>query len=379
MLSTTPLDATSLRVTLARDESQLQDLAPQWDALAGEVPFRSFEWMETWWRHYREPRSRLFTLLVTDDQGELVGIAPWYITRSPHQGRVVRFLGSGEVCSDYLTVLARPELADAVAGRLADWLANEAASQWNLLDLKGVLENDRVISHLGQRLREYGHVVDRQADMSCWRTELADDWDQFLATLSKTRRARTRTLLRRAIDNGRAVVHEVKTDSELERAFAILVDLHQKRRRSLSQAGCFVSQRFTEFHREMTGRLLAGGQLRILWTELEGRPVAAEYGFVGGDTVYYYLGGFEPEVADECPGWLGLGVSLKLAIEQGYRVYDFLRGDESYKASWRATAQPLVHVRIVGNQTSARVRYATWRACKEIKGWARQVLTRTKG
>lgn len=371
------MNVMSLHVAVVRDEGQLRDLAPQWGALAGVIPFCSWQWMETWWRHYRDARSRLFTLLVSDDAGELVGIAPWYITRSPRQGRVVRFLGSGEVCSDYLTVLARPELAEPVAERLADWLAGEGAEQWNLLDLKGVEESDRAIRRLGERMAEYGHRVDRQADLSCWRTELADDWEQFLAMLSKSRRARTRVLLRRAFDAGRAVVHEVKTDSELERAFAILIDLHQKRRHSLSQAGCFVSPRFTDFHREMTGRLLADGRLRMLWTELDGRPVAAEYGFVGDGTIYYYLGGFEPELVDESPGWLSLAASLKLAIEQGYRSYDFLRGDESYKASWRATARPLVHVRIVGNQTSARVRYAAWRTCKEIKGWARQLLSRT--
>jgi CelD/BcsL family acetyltransferase involved in cellulose biosynthesis len=161
--------------------------------------------------------------------------------------------------------------------------------------------------------------------------------------------------------------------------FDVLVELHQKRRRSLSQRGCFASPRFTAFHREMTATLLASGRLRMLWTELDGRPVAAEYGFVGGQTVYYYQGGFEPELADQQPGWLSFAASLKLAIEEGYRCYDFLRGDESYKASWRATARPLVRVRIVGRRRSARLRYSTTRACSRMKLWAQQMLSRVKG
>jgi len=244
------------------------------------------------------------------------------------------------------------------------------------LDLSGVEAADPIIQDLGQRLAEHGHVVNRQPDLSCWRAELPADWNQFLATLSKSRRERTRALLRRAVDTGKAVVHRVETEQDLERAFAILVDLHQKRRRSLSQPGCFASARFTEFHREMAGRLLAAGRLRMLWTEWEGRPLSAEYSFVGGDTVYYYQGGFEPELADERPGWLSFAVSLKLAIEEGYRSYDFLRGDESYKASWRAEARPLVRVRIVGRQSSARVRYATARSTELVKGWARQLLSK---
>jgi CelD/BcsL family acetyltransferase involved in cellulose biosynthesis len=379
MSSTTLADTTLLRVREISDVSGLHDMAVPWDALAGDVPFRSWQWTQTWWRHYRDSPSRLFVLLVTDAGDELVGIAPWYVTRSPRQGRVVRFLGSGEVCSDYLTILAKAELAEAVARRLADWLATDAAPMWDLLDLRGAEEGDVAVGCLGRRLAERGHLLDRQPDLSCWRTALSDTWSEFLATLSKSRRERTRALLRRTLDAGRAVVHRVETESQLERALAVLIDLHQKRRQSLSQAGCFASPRFTGFHREMARRLLATGQLRMLWTELDARPVAAEYGFVGGHTIYYYLGGIEPEMAHESPGWLSLAASLKMAIEEGYRSYDFLRGDESYKASWRATARPLAQVRIVGSQTSARMRYSAWRACRDIKGWARRILSRSGG
>ena len=378
MTPSPPLDTALLTVAAVRDETSLARLAAVWDTLAGEIPFRSATWARNWWRHYQDSRSRLMVLLVADEQGDILGIAPWFVSRSPRLGRIVRFLGSGEVCSDYLTILADPEHAPAVAARLADWLTGVGAAEWDLLDLTGVERADPAIGRLAKSLAERGHVVDFHDDMSCWRSELPDDWDRFLSTLSKSRRERTRALLRRAIDSGRATVHRVTTHGELERAFDVLVDLHQKRRQSLSQPGCFASARFTAFHREMAAALLDSGQLRMLWTELEGRPVSAEYSFVGGDTVYYYQGGFEPQLADERPGWLSFAVSLKLAIEEGYRNYDFLRGDESYKASWRATARPLMRVRIVGQQRAARMRYSTWRACAGVRTWARQLFSRVK-
>ncbi|MBI3838937.1 MAG: GNAT family N-acetyltransferase [Planctomycetia bacterium] len=353
-------------------------MAP-WNQLAADVPFRSWDWMHNWWRHYRDSRSELFTLLVTDENNHLVGIAPWYVSFSPRRGRVVRFLGSGEVASDYLTLLCRVGFEEQVAHAIADWLATAAAHEWHLLDLSGVEETDAAIGHLGQRLSQHGRIVNRQTDLNCWRTTLTASWDQFLVTLSKSRRIRTRTLVRRAIENGRAVIHHVKTASELQRGFEILIDLHQKRRRSLSQAGCFASPRFTEFHREMVSRFLATGQLHLFWIELDGRPLSAQYSFVGGQTVYYYQGGFEPKLAHESPGWLSLATSIHWAIEEGYASYDFLRGDESYKTSWKATARPLVHLRIFGRQASARVRYATWYGSETFKGWAKQLLPRAKG
>ncbi len=379
MLSTLPIEATSLRVAAVRSDAEFESLAAPWNQLAGDVPFRTWDWMHDWWRHYRDSHSELFTLLVTDDDNQLVGIAPWYVSSSPRQGRVVRFLGCGEVASDYLTLLCRENAEEQVAHAIADWLATAAARQWHLLDLSGVEETDAAIGHLGRRLSRHGRIVNRQIDLNCWRTTLTDNWDQFLEQLSKSRRIRTRTLVRRAIENGRAVIRHVKTPSDLERGFEILIDLHQKRRRSLSQAGCFTSPRFTEFHREISGRFLATGQLHLFWIELDGRPLSAQYSFVGGQTVYYYQGGFEPELAHESPGWLSLATSLHWAIGEGFKNYDFLRGDESYKASWKAEARPLVHVRIIGRQTSARVRYATWCGSEKFKGWARKLLSRAKG
>ena len=379
MLHASPQDVRSLQVVLARDESQLQGLCAEWNALAGDVPFRTWEWTRTWWQHYRDTSSELFTLLVLDDRGNLVGIAPWYVTRSPREGRTLRFLGSGEVCSDYLTILCQTDACELVVERLADWLAMEAADEWHLLELDGAAESDATVVRLCERMAERGHLVDRQADMSCWRTELPGDWNEFVAGLSKSRRERTRALLRKTVDKGRVVMRQVQTESELPRGFDVLIELHQRRRRSLSQPGCFASGRFTRFHREMASQFLAAGKLRLSWWELDGRPLAVSYSFAGGDTVYYYQGGFEPELASESPGWIGAASDLKLAIEQGYRAYDFLRGDESYKTSWQATARPLVRVRIVGRQASARVRFATSRGTEKVKGWARRLLSRTKG
>ena len=379
MLSTLPIEAASLRVVAVRNDVEFEDLKAPWNQLAGEVPFRTWNWARHWWRHYRDSRSELFTLLVRDENNDLMGIAPWYVSCTPSRGRVVQFLGSGEVCSDYLTLLCRKGAEEPVAHSIADWLETEAARRWHLLDLTGVEESDAAIGHLGQRLSRHGRIVNRQSDMSAWRSALPDTWEKFQAQLSKSRRDRTRTLLRRGVDSGRVVVHHVKTESELDRAYDILIDLHEKRRRSLSQAGCFVSRRFTEFHREMASHFLANGKLHLFWTELEGRPLSAQYCFAGGEAVYYYQGGFEPELAGESPGWLSLATSIQWAIGEGFTSYDFLRGDESYKTSWKATARPLVRVRIFGRQTSARVRYAAWRGSQRFKGWARQLLSRAKG
>lgn len=360
-----------LRVELIDETDALAGLESVWDELAEAVPFRSWQWLECWWRHYRQPRRRLFVLTVRDADGCVVGIAPWYVERSRGGARVVRLLGCGEVCSEYLSLLSAERSADDVVAALADWLAGPGAPLWDLVELTGIAADDPRWILLRRQMERRGHAVHQRDDLRCWRNDLAETWEGFLAGVSRSRRERTRQMVRRKWETGRAVRREAVDAASLAQGFAILVDLHQKRRRALNQPGCFASRRFTDFHREVMGRLLARNQLRLVWTELDGRPVSVEYSLAGGDTLYFYQSGFEPDAARDKPGWLGLVGSFRAAIAAGYRHYDFLRGDEPYKASWLAQPVPLVQLRIVGRGLGARLRHAAWRGRERAKVWAR--------
>ena len=106
------------------------------------------------------------------------------------------------------------------------------------------------------------------------------------------------------LESDRARWHQVTSASELPAAWAILVELHQRRRLSLGEPGCFASRLFHDFHREVTQRLLDRDQLRMSWLELDGSPAAAEYHLAGTADTYAYQGGVDPERLAEEPGRL---------------------------------------------------------------------------
>jgi CelD/BcsL family acetyltransferase involved in cellulose biosynthesis len=366
--------------------SELGELAPyaaDWDRLAGGVPFWSWSWLSAWWRHYGEhsaierPGARLFVPCVFDHSGALVGLAPWYVDCRSRQGRVVRPLGSGEVCSDYLSVLCQPAMEYQVTEALADYLSGDQANGnldeqgWDLLELSGFDAQDAVIDQLIRHLSKKGNTVHRRAGPNCWRIELPTSWDEYLAMLSKSHRKQLRRLDRRMLASGRAVLHVVEQMGELPRGIEILIDLHQRRRRSLGGRGCFSSQRFDAFHREVMSELLRAGQLLLCWLELDGRPVAAEYQLAGDGVVYAYQAGVEPEALAEQPGRMIMLATLRRAIEGGCRGFDFLRGDEPYKAHFRAQPRPSLEVHVVPNRTSARVRHNLWLAGNNVKQWVK--------
>ncbi len=163
--------AAALRVELLGAES-LPALAGDWNRLAGSVPFRSWEWLETWWRHYRTADTELILLAVRDDEDRLVGLAPWYLHVSAAHGRVVRFLGDGEVCSEYPTMLAEPGADSRVGAALADWLCGEGKRLWDLIELAGVRPHDSAVEALTARFTAHGHKVHERSVMNCWSVDL---------------------------------------------------------------------------------------------------------------------------------------------------------------------------------------------------------------
>jgi len=380
-----------MRVVRFSTFDQLAPLAADWDRLSRAVPFRSWAWMSNWWRHYgcddadtRRIR-RLFTLAVFDPSGRPVGIAPWYCEHTSSGGRVLRFLGSGEVCADYLSVLCEPPLENRVSRALSDWLteagsrpaerpARPDADTWDLLELTGIDAEDAMIGRLAADLQQRGNTVHRRPGPNCWRIELPTSWEKYLAMLSKSHRKHIRRWERKLLATRRCVLHGVRRPADLSDAERILIDLHQRRHESLGKPGCFASRRFGAFHHDVMSGLLRNGQLHLTWVELDGKPIAAEYQLAGGGVVYAYQAGVDPRALEHSPGHLNCLLTLRRAIERGYLAFDFLRGDEPYKAHWRARPRSTLEVRVAAPRTSARLRHQLWLAGSRVRCWVKDGL-----
>ena len=358
-----------LTVSCIEDDDGLPALAEEWNALAGDVPFRRWDWLEASWRHFRNAQRSLFTLAVRNDDGKLVGLAPLYRQQTLWQGCVVRLLGSDEACSDYLGVLAAREHEDEVAKQVAYWLAGDGMGRWDLLELNGVDAADTLVRRLTACLEARGHTLHVRNGLNCWRLKLPDHWDDYLATLSRNRRQKCRSILRKTFDNGSAVLHRAEDNDSLQRGLEILVDLHQRRRASIGEGGCFSSEPFRNFIAEIADRFLQQETLRLQWIEIDGLPVAADFSLCGGDCTYGYQCGINPDFDRLRPGTLMMVANLKSAIAQGYREFDFLRGDEDYKLHWGAEPRPSLEIRVVPPHAIAKTRHRLWLTGKTIKHW----------
>jgi CelD/BcsL family acetyltransferase involved in cellulose biosynthesis len=371
-----------MRVTEHRCFQELELSKARWNELARGVPFCRWEWLATWWEHYgceaddAALNQRLLLVAVWDGD-ELIGVAPWYLRRMWADGRTIRMLGAGEVCSDYLTILCKPASEDRVARALADWLTeNSRGAQsggWDVIELAGVAEGDPAVGRLLGHLADVGCAVHRRRALSCWRIDLPASWEEFVARLSKSHRKQVRRAARE-LESGRVIRRRAANLEQLGRGFEILVDLHQRRWQNRGERGCFASPRFVQFHRDACKRLFVEDAAELTWLERDGTPLAAEYHLLGNQTVYAYQSGIDPDRLKHQPGRLGAVATIQTSIELGRRTFDFLRGDEPYKAHWRAAPQRMWDIQIVHKRASARLRHGVLSATDSVKNWIKSGL-----
>ena len=65
------------------------------------------------------------------------------------------------------------------------------------------------------------------------------------------------------------------------------------------------------------------------------------FGFNYNYRYYYYMPVIDPEFENLSPGKIHLFKLVEYAIENGFQVFDHLRGDENYKSGWTNGFQPL--------------------------------------
>ncbi|MEM9352498.1 MAG: GNAT family N-acetyltransferase [Planctomycetota bacterium] len=303
-----------------------------------------------------------------EEEDSLAAVLPAYVEHSTARGRVLRLMGDGEVCSDHLGLLAAGEERCAASRAIAEALLEHGA-EWDVADFRAVSAEDSATQELSNALAKAGCRVAVSGGPNTWAIDLPETWEQFLAMQSKSHRKQLRRSERSFAAAEDAHWELVDNSTAYDEVWPVMVDLHQRRRQSLGEPGCFASPRYAAFHADISKRLLQSGKLRLSTTVLDGRPVAAEYHFGDGATTYAYQGGLEPAAESKGPGQLSLMVAIMHAITEGHTTFDLLRGDESYKPHWRAAPRATNNIEIVPPRSSAILRYRAWTSLRSTKRW----------
>ncbi len=339
--------------------------------LADPHPVLHPDWMVTWWKHYAHKRK--LRLGVYYKHGRLLGLAPlcqrrvWYAPGIPFRRLELMGQGQGEpdaVCGEYINILSRPGFETEVAENFAAALLNGTFGQWDECYFAMTEADHPMNEALSLALhRKDIPVICHQRESAPF-VELPATWAAYL----QSRKSKRRNWMRRTLkafeswagENGGYEVCRATDMTTLKSGMEILARLHAERWKQAGERGCFSSDRFTAFHHDYAAVLLAKDELDLLWLEVGGRPVAAHYSFATAGRVYFYQSGRAMDVPENVRiGSVLFILAIQGAITNGLREYDFLAGDDAYKAYFATASRPLADLRIARPTLRENVRKTT--------------------
>jgi len=332
----------------------------QWDALAGGVPFRQTVWMKPWWNQFGTQKETLI-VTVLDEDDTLCGILP--LQRDGRHGW--RTVAGGMVCTDHVSMLARPEDRQVVAEAIADFLIDNAVDPqlgWDHLHFEGTLAGDPAMRCLVAELEQRGASSKLTTRMNTWFIPCRDDWDGYLASCSRRTRRRYRDLVKRLETKPLFSVRTPETEAMVIEAVEKLMELHQRHWVSQGEPGSYARSEMKTFTVATAVAAFRRDRLflpMLVWSDPESgmeKTIATQLHFIGEDQRWYcFSTAVDYDHSALSPGVLLNAFVLKSAHDQDCSGIDFMRGDELYKEHLGAQSIPLLEIGISAPTLRGRV------------------------
>jgi CelD/BcsL family acetyltransferase involved in cellulose biosynthesis len=283
-------------------------------------PFQTLAWQRGWWHHLGA--GELVTMALRSADHTLRGIACLTV-----QDGVVRF-NAGKEETDWLDLIAPAADAPAVWQAVLEALHTPAFPAWHTLDLWNIPAGSATRTALPPLAAAHGLTLTETVAEVCPVIALPATFDDWIESLESRQRREIRRHLRHA-DGNEAQLVVVTESADLPAATATFLTLLQA---STPEKAAWLTPARRAFFHDLTAATFADGSLELLLLEIEGEPAAGLCNFRQGDRILVYNSGLEPQKFGRMgAGTILTALSIRRAIEHGYRHYDFLRGDEAYK------------------------------------------------
>lgn len=265
-------------------------------------PRRGF--LETWWNHFGTG-----TLHLVEDGSSLVALERL-------EDGTICFVGDEDL-TDY-----HSPLGPGSGSLLAEFLADQpAGTRFRLDSLPG---------EAAEAIEPFLTGPVRQVHETAQRMELPGGFDEWLAGLRKKERHELRRKHRRFSETlGRPRLIEV------DDPIGTFTRMH---RMADGPKGRFMTPEREAFFRDLA--TLPGARVDIL-AGAAGFPAAAAFGFQDDEVYALYNSAYDPSHAHASPGIVLLWFLVESVVEARLPIFDFLKGDETYKLRLGAAARPL--------------------------------------
>jgi len=302
------------------------------DGLDWPQPFMLPGWLSAWWQVFGDAYQPL--VLAGENHNGIVGVAPLKLL-----GGEASFMGDPSVC-DYADFITRAGSESEFITALLENLGGRGVKSLAL----GTLRPDSAARRFlaapacgGSQSAECA-VTDVSYEMT-----LPTDWETYLASLDGRQRRDVERKQRRLSSLAEAGFKMLRDAEVTPAELDLFMDMMSASRRD--KAG-FMTDKMRLFFEEIARAAAGYSILRLGFLEIGRQKVAGVLCFEYRGTLYLYNSGYLPEFAELSAGLFSKLYAIRYAISAGLKVFDFLKGEEPYKARLGGKAVGLYSCRI---------------------------------
>jgi tetratricopeptide (TPR) repeat protein len=380
---------TAIAIDIIDSFPVFQRLRHNWDALYAADPqaqfFLSSTWLTQVFQRYETRQDPWFILAakLSDQNSDLdsnyIAFFPLKITvneitvnqttANEHQaGWLHNELCLADVCeSDHIGFICLPDYEASVIPAFAQWIQQQ---NWSIFQLANMPTGDGRLRRLLKQFllqqfapeqfapeqfapeqfapEQFRHrsvacnhdLVDEIDNSIIPYIDLPDTWEQYLQTLSTNTRQRINRFLRKIEGSDQFQISHVNPEN-IEQHIDILLDFwHQT---WVGRKGAAFCQGVMRQTKETLLNCFEQDCLAfpVLWQG--NRPLAAIANFIDSQrqTMLFFIGGRDDSFKDLPPGFVLHAFQIRHAIQSGFKIYDFLMGNEAYKFSFGAKTRTM--------------------------------------
>jgi CelD/BcsL family acetyltransferase involved in cellulose biosynthesis len=323
-----------MQLKVIKTLNELEEIETEWNNLLGKsashVPFMRHEYMTPWWKTLgggEWPHGDLHIVTAYSEEGNLIGIAPFFHTTNLDGKAALMFIGSIEI-SDYLDFVSALDVLPAFVDVLLEHLDSPEAPDWEVLDLYNFLEESYTLPILEAAAQKHGWNFIKERIQPAPAISIPDSWDAYLAGIKKKQRHEIRRKIRRAESyivpvRWYIVQDETTLDDEIEAFFQLMAYDPEK--------DAFLTEVMRTQMRDSIHTAFQAGWLQLSFLEVGDEKAAAYLNFDYENKLWVYNSGINFNFRELSPGWVLLAFLIQWAIDNGREALDFMRGDEAYK------------------------------------------------
>ena len=292
-------------------------------------------------------------ILCATENNELVGIAPFRITRKHLPGLlgygILEPLTSGE--TDYTGIIVTQQ-GDQCLHEFLEYLFTQ--KDWDFMYLPDLPQASRSLAIVNNSTGI--PKLEIEEGIICPFIEIPNSKEKLLSDLKpKFRKKLEKSQKKLEAEQGKVELKQYVEMGSIEQAMKIFFDLYEKRWSSKGEIGRFSNKKAYDVTFQTAKYFAQKNWLKLYFLTVNNRPIAAELNLEYERKMYCHLKAFDTDYSKYRVGSLLTLKVLEDCITNGIVEYDFMQGAEAYKFDWTEKFRRNINIKLVNKKVTSNL------------------------